>query len=66
MTVVATGVGEVKGLVYVAGMAPDEGETVEEPCPQNFLLIPTVTSGCLRKDLRIPLLRERQRTRSRC
>ena len=30
MTVAATGVSEVTGLVYVAAMAPDEGETVGE------------------------------------
>lgn len=46
MTIAATGVPEVKGLVYVAAMAPDEGETVGEllhrasPHPMSAKLSP--------------------------
>ena len=46
MTAAATGVSEVKGLVYVAAMAPDEGETVGEllhrtsPHPMSAQLSP--------------------------
>ena len=46
MTVAATGVSEVKGLVYFAAMAPDESETVGEllhrapPHPMSAKLAP--------------------------